>query len=118
MLLNFFYLDKIQRYDRNQRGLKGLTGDAAGVPGHGVGDVVWSGGGDDDPRAGAVQEADPQDAVAAGSAGRQHALIPVDLHVSVRQRGQVAAVKHLDFNLHLCEKNKTVALSFQHGSDN
>ena len=71
------------------------------MPGHGVGDVVLFGGRDDDPRSGAVQEVDPQDAIAAGSAGRQDGLIPVDVHLSVRQRGQVTAVEHLDLDLHL-----------------
>lgn len=72
------------------------TGDAAGVPGHRVGDVVGLGGRDDDPGPRAVQEAHPQHAVAAGPAGRQHGLVAVDLHLSARQRRQVAVVEHLD----------------------
>ena len=63
-----------------------LTGDAAGVPGHRVGDVVLFGGCDDDPCSGAVQEADSQDAIAAGPAGRQDGVVAVDFHLSVHQR--------------------------------
>ena len=83
-----------------------LTGDPAGVPRHRVGDVVLLGSRDDDPCPRTVQEADPQDAVAAGPAGRQDGLIPMDFHLRVRQRGQVAIVEHLDFYLHLCEETK------------
>lgn len=79
-----------------------LTGDAAGVPGHRVGDVVSFGGCDDYPCACAVQEADSQGAIAAGPAGRQDGLIAVDFHQSVRQLRQVAVVEHLDFYLYLC----------------
>lgn len=76
------------------------------MPGHRVGDVVLFGGRDDDPCSRAVQEADPQDAIATGPARRQHGLIAVDFHLSAGQRRQVAVVEHLDFNLHLCENKK------------
>lgn len=83
-----------------------LTGDAAGVPGHRVGDVILSGGCNDDPGPCAVQEADSDYAIAAGSAGRQDfGLIAMNFHLSICQRWQVTVVKHLDFYLHLC-KNK------------
>lgn len=47
--------------DNNQR----LTGDAAGVPGHRVGDIVLLGGSDDYPCSYAVQEADSHGAITA-----------------------------------------------------
>lgn len=73
-----------QREGSKSSGALPLTGDAAGVPGHRVGDVVRFGGRDDDPRSRAVQEADSQDAIAAGPAGRQDGLIAVDFHLSGR----------------------------------
>lgn len=76
------------------------------MPGNRVGDVVLFGGRDDDPCTRAVQEADPQDAIAAGPARRQHGLVAVDFHLSAGQRRQVAVVEHLDFNLHLCKEEK------------
>lgn len=76
------------------------------MPGHRVGDVVLFGGGDNDPCSRLVQEADPQDAIAASPAGRQDGLITMHCHLGVSQRGQVAVVKHLDFNLHLCEDER------------
>lgn len=72
------------------------------MPGHRIGDVVPFGGCDDDPCSCAVQEVDSQGTIAAGSAGCQDGLITMDFHVSVGQWRQVAVVKHLDFNLHLC----------------
>lgn len=87
-----------------------LTGDAAGVPGHWVGDVVLFGGCNDDPCSCPVQEAHPQDAIAACLAGRQDGLIAVDFHLSARQRWQVAVVEHLDFYLHLCKSKNKIQL--------
>lgn len=71
------------------------------MPGHRVGDVVLLGGGDDDPRACAVLEADSHHAVTPSTAGRQEGLITMNAHLSVRQRGQVTVVKNLHFYLHL-----------------
>lgn len=88
--------------DSNQR----LTGDAAGVPGHRVGDVVSFGGGDDYPCSCAVQEADSHGAIAAGPTWCQDGLIAMDFHLSVSQWRQVTVVEHLDFNLYLCSSTK------------
>lgn len=71
------------------------------MPGHRVGDVVLFGGCNDDPGSCAVRESHSHDAIAAGSAGRQDALVAVDVHLSAAQRGQVAVVEHLDSDLDL-----------------
>lgn len=53
------------------------------MPGHRVGDVIPFGGCDDDPGACSVQEAESHHTIAAGMAGCQKRLIPMDFYLSV-----------------------------------
>lgn len=81
---------------------QGLTGDATGVPGHRVGDVVLFGGSDDHPCSCAVREADSHGAITASPVRRQNGPVAVDFHLGISQRRQVTIVKHLNFYLYLC----------------